>query len=240
MQKYEINEILEEVEKLNVDNLLKELPNYFKFQGNMGQRAYLNWRFDAHEKNETHFFNIAEGYFDVAINLIAQCLEDNSDKKADIWIFPIMFNFVHGIEIYLKAFNSLFPMYLRLNEHGEYGESKIEGNHDILQLCNTALAKIKNSKEKEFLRDFEFVKKFIEILYDNTNDMSFTRYSISKNKERHFYVSDKNITIDLPTFFKWTAKIYGILKNSCFCISCAVEELEGYKAEEEQFYAGME
>ncbi len=237
--KQEINfeKITEGIENTEANILLKELPNYFKFQDNIQQTAYLNWRFDRHDKIESQFFNLAEGYFAVAIHLIAECLKDNYSRKADIWIFPILFNIVHGIEIYLKGFNSLYPIYIKLNNYGESGDSSIEGNHNIHQLCNVAISKVKNSSEKEFFADLKFVKKFIDILYANTDDMSFARYSMSKDNQQQFYVSSTNVTIDLPTLYIWATKVSQILENICSSVYYGVCELEDFKTEEERWYA---
>lgn len=40
---------------------------------------------------------------DAALSLADKCLADNTDKKADELIFPILFNADQSIELYLKA-----------------------------------------------------------------------------------------------------------------------------------------
>lgn len=92
--------------KLDTKSLMKIIPNYFEFTGDIEHSAYLNWRFDSINNTENQFYEMGKAYLETAIQLVDICLKDNIDNKADIWIFPILFNVVHGIEIYLKGFNS--------------------------------------------------------------------------------------------------------------------------------------
>lgn len=87
---------------------------------------------------------MAKGYFEAAIALLDNCIADNNSHKTDVWIFPIMFSTVHGIEVYLKGINLTYSTLEKL-ELDEYQESKIEGRHDIKQLCQIA---IKNNGQK--------------------------------------------------------------------------------------------
>lgn len=79
---------------------------------------------------------------------LKECIKDSYSKKADIWIFPILFNIIHGIEIYLKGFSSLYTKYKNLTKLNEENKYKIEKNHDIKQLCQTVIAKIKDASPK--------------------------------------------------------------------------------------------
>ena len=103
--------------------LMDIIPNYFEFSGNIENSAYLNWRFDFIRNTENQFYEMGKAYFETAITLIDDCLNDNIDKKDDIWIFPILFNVVHGTEIYLKGFNSQIRILDKI-EKQEYQESK--------------------------------------------------------------------------------------------------------------------
>lgn len=217
------------LQKADWHELSKEMPNFFDDTYISGA-AYLNWRIHPHQDIETQFFNLAEGYFEVAISLIKQCIENNESRRADIWIFPILFNIVHGIELYLKGFNSLYTKYMALNEESELIDSKIEGTHDILQLCETALSKIKQDEEKEFFNELKFVKKFIKHIYDNTEDMAFARYPINKKKDKQFYVSNQNVVINLNYLLCWVIKVKDILETICFALDCSTSELrESYE-----------
>lgn len=211
---------------LSTKELMDSIPNYFDFSGDIENSAYLNWRFDVIRDTESQFYEMGKAYFETAIHLIDGCLKDNKDKKADIWIFPILFNVVHGTEIYLKGFNSQIRILDKI-EKQEYQESKIEGNHNILQLCQTAISLIKKSSHKDLLPEFEFVKKFIDILYDNTNDMTFARYPINSDKHPHFYVNQSdNITIDLDLLRIWVCKLFEILDGCTGFVDFQIDQIK--------------
>jgi hypothetical protein len=91
--------ITDDLSDIETSELMKNLPNYFEFTGDVQKTAYLNWRFDFNRDLENQFYDMAKGYFETSLALIDNCLSDNSMHKADIWIFPIMFNVVHGIEV---------------------------------------------------------------------------------------------------------------------------------------------
>gem|GEM_PF-6152347 len=64
--------------------------------------SFLNWRFFKQDSPKS-FLTLGEGYIKSSIELIAHVIENNHDKRADIFIFPILHNFNHGIELYLKG-----------------------------------------------------------------------------------------------------------------------------------------
>lgn len=219
-------------------DLITQLPNYFEFTGDIDHSAYLNWRFDNFYGTENDFYKMGSAYFEVAIQLIDDCLANNSDKKADIWIFPILFNVVHGIEIYLKGFNSQIRILEKLKKN-EYQDSKIEGGHNILQLCQQAISLINQSSQKDLLIEFKFVKRFIEILYEHTDDMTFARYPIAKKGESHFYVKQsKNITIDLDVLRVWVCKVFSILDCCTGFVDFQIDEIKEwlYEMQQENLY----
>lgn len=200
------------------------LDNYFYFSNDIKRNAYLNWRFELNRDIEDQFFEIGKAYFETAIFLLEDCLKDNICNKADAWIFPILFNIVHGIEIYLKGFNSIFRIYM-----GENDKTKIEGNHDIKQLCQISMSLLKGKKNAGVLEEFEIVYKFIEYLYENTNDMSFARYPIKKDKKQQFYVTEgENVVIHLPYLLQWISVIFKILDKNATWIVCELEDMKQY------------
>lgn len=222
--------------KYSSKELLQQLPDYFEWSGDIEKSAYLNWRFDFIRDLETQFYEMGKAYFETAIVLVDECIKNNCDKKADIWIFPILFNTVHGIEIYLKGFNSQIKVLDKI-EKQQYQDSKIEGAHNILQLCQLAISLINQSSKKELLSDFEFVKKFIEILYMNTNDMTFARYPITNKGKNHFYVDKhENITIDLDVFRVWLCKVFEILDGCTGFIDFQIEKIKELLNEVQQTY----
>lgn len=220
--------------KYTTKDLKKILPNYFEFTGDIERSAYLNWRFDAFTNTENRFYQLGIAYFQTSIKLIDECLIDNNDNKADIWIFPILFNVVHGSEVFLKGFNSQMEILNKL-EKLEYQESKIEGNHNIKQLCDISLSIIKKSSHNEMISEFNFIKKFIEILYDKTNDMTFARYPLDTKNNAHFY-ADKtsNVVIDLDVLRIWVSKVFSILQICTSYVDGQIEEIVNYLYEAKQ------
>jgi len=199
---------------IETKKLMNELPNYFESLGDTKTTAYLNWRFYYNSDKESHFFNMAQGYFEASIKLIENCIANNCDRKSDIWIFPIMFNVIHGIELYLKGFNSLYPIYMDLQKEKEPQGREIKLNHNIQRLCQISVKLLRDSKNAELLDEMLFVEKFINILYKNTEDLTFARYPTNTNKESHFYVnSSKNILIDMNVLRQWVLRLHTILRN---------------------------
>ena len=217
--------ITDDLSDILTSELLKELPNYFTSFDDIEHTAYLNWRFDSIDGVEGKFSQMGRAYFDTVIVLIDDCIKNNNMHKADVWIFPILFHTVHAIEVYLKAFNSIYRRYLRLQDC-ELDSSRIEGKHDIKQLCQTAMKLLKDNGDKEILEEFKFVEKFINILYQHTSDMTFARYPISSSKENHFYVNKyDNITINLYVLRQWVLRVYMILGDANEFISENVDNM---------------
>ena len=175
---------------------------------------------------------MAKGYLETSITLIEKCLADNRDKKADVWIFPILFNVVHGIEVYLKGFNSLYRIHMDLQNYDDPRDSKIEGKHDIRQLCQIAVKLLRDTNNSELLDEILFVQKFIDILYQNTDDMTFARYPITSKKENQFYIEAKgNVTIDLNVLRQWVLRIAHILDSVTGYIDYQVEQMQEWRSE---------
>lgn len=108
----------------------------FSRNEDIDRMSFLNWRIED-SSNFDNLINIAEGYFLSATTLISSCLKSNEDKQADILIFPILNNANHGVELYLKGLTWLFNSLL---DNGK----KIEGGHNIKQINETLLTKIKD------------------------------------------------------------------------------------------------
>jgi hypothetical protein len=96
--------------------------------------SFLNWRFFKQDSPKS-FLTLGEGYIKLSIELIAHVIENNHDKRADIFIFPILHNFNHGIELYLKGLVWTLNLLLK-NNRGR------EGKHAIRQLYEILVAKI--------------------------------------------------------------------------------------------------
>ena len=224
--------ITDDLSDIETKELMDSLPNYFDFSGDIQASAYLNWRFDFTRELENKFFDMAKGYLETSITLIEKCLADNRDKKADVWIFPILFNVVHGIEVYLKGFNSLYRIHMDLQNYDDPRDSKIEGKHDIRQLCQIAVKLLRDTNNSELLDEILFVQKFIDILYQNTDDMTFARYPITSKKENQFYIEAKgNVTIDLNVLRQWVLRIAHILDSVTGYIDYQVEQMQEWRSE---------
>ena len=186
----------ESLDYTKIPELSKKMKSFFCEGRTTNTTAYMNWKIS--KDDGTSFWNIAEGYFGAAKVLISKCLEDNFDGKADIFIFPILFDIVHGIELSLKAINNHLEIILR-------NQPKIEGNHNIKQMASVALRRLEDYKMKaknkeidDLITAIKLVQQFIEIIYDNTDDMAFARYSINTKNEDMFYTSAlQNVTVDI-------------------------------------------
>ena len=85
-----------------------------------------------------------------------------------------------------------------------------------------------------------FILCFIKMIYDKTDDMAFCRYPLNKkNKQKQFYVSNDNITIELRYFYIWVVKVFDTLSNTCDYIYYEVGEIEDY-LREEAYYESLE
>lgn len=241
-------EFEKEISQTSIDEFEKNMSSFFEFNGNIDGTAYLNWRFDNSKVITSQMCEMGNAYYETALNLLNNCIENNSDKKADSWIFPILFHTVHGIEVYLKGFNSqikTLELFIKNQEHKRFD---IEGGHNILQLLQMANSGfnnyVQNNKHlispeeiKDIRKKLNFINKFIIILYENTDDMTFARYPITSKKDLQFYnnYSDfatyNNITINLYIYKIWFCKIFSILEEiTDFCEYMIEQQLE-YLAE---------
>lgn len=176
----------------------KALDSVFDYGSTVDVTAYLNWRVQGKTDKE-QFVLLGRAFLTSAYLQLNCCLEDNSDKSADLLVFPIMFDVVHGIEVYEKAICASFSCLL--------GKERkiVEGGHNILQLSQTASALIdeyavgnKSRTTEQMKSAIGYVKNFVENIYDKTNDMTFARYPLMKNGNGHFYAETyENETIDI-------------------------------------------
>lgn len=191
----------------------KSMKSIFGTSGDINKNAYLNWRAGFGDSARVQFVTMGEAFFDTAYNLIQQCLENNADKKADSWIFPILFNIVHGTEVYLKAINVSLSELL--------GKTRVitDGGHDLKGLCSSARKLIieyktvnKNGTTEQMFNAIKLIQKFIDNIYKKTDDMTFARYPMDKNKSGHFYIQAlDNEIIDMLTFREEMKYVYHML-----------------------------
>lgn len=203
-----------EIDYDKIPQYAKKLESIFQYNTDINHTAYLNWRVEPHDSNRRQFVVMGEAFFDTAYNLIQQCLRDNTDKKADSWIFPILFDIVHGTEVYLKAINAAFSVVLNKQR------GITEGGHDLKALCATARKMIieyktanNTSTAAQMLTAINYVQKFIENIYEKTDDMTFARYPLDKGKNGHFYIQTlENEVIDLELLSEQIKYLYRMLE----------------------------
>lgn len=204
--------LLEKIDYDKIPELAKKMKSCFAYNININKNAYLNWRVSKGEDVGIQFWCLAEGYFESAISLIDICLKDNLDKKADIYIFPILFNIVQGTELSLKAI--IDYLYIILKE-----QHKLMGGHNIKQLSQEAMSRFIEFKQQDGSKEIEecitalqLAQKFIENIYDKTDDMAFARYPIDSKKQEMFYTAThENVVVDLEILREQSAYVFSML-----------------------------
>lgn len=179
--------------------------------------AFLNWRFFKNDSVNS-FLTLGEGYIQAGLELIENLIKNNDNKRADIYIFPILHNLNHSIELYLKGL--IWTLNILINNN-----KGREGQHNIHQLYYLLRARIKTFEDgthlKYFEKEFAPLKLYIDELYsqtdgnDKNDQMDFSRYPVKTSNEEHFYVVvGKNIEIDLLNLYHQFEKIYQILDQA--------------------------
>ena len=182
------------------------MKDIFSYNRDIDRTAYMNWRTKKHSPIHNMII-MADGFMESAIILAEDALNNNIDKRADITIFPMLFNANHGIELYLKA----IAWTLNILMESEY---KVEGNHNIKQILNTVKSKVLKfeSEQEKKARFFQLIDNLegyvselsekIELAETKKKDnMDFSRYPFTNNYISHFYISTfDNVPIDLENF----------------------------------------
>lgn len=193
--------------------LAKRLPSIFEPYPDIETNAYLNWRMDFCGTRRRRLVVVGQAYFDTALYMLKQCLDDNLDKKADVWILPILFHVVHGIEVYLKAINVSYNVALRKDK------TEIEGAHDIKQLWNVSRKLALEFKTEnpghtadQLWNAVKVVGKFIDNIYEKTDDMTFARYPMDKDNNGHFYIEKVgNTVVNMEELYKQLLVVFHML-----------------------------
>lgn len=186
-----------------MNNVFSENPDFRK-------NAYLNWRTDRREERY-NLYVIAEGYKDAALTLCSYVLDDNVDSKADSLIFPIMFNANHSIEVYLKALSWTYNILLGTTD-------KFALTHNLNRLLSEAIrlglqiTELSSSEKNDFRQYHEVLTAYVNDLSNKTADITFTRYTITRSSEQHFYVEDlENVVIDMENITEVYKEIFHYL-----------------------------
>ncbi|WP_342567783.1 hypothetical protein MKY09_05305 [Psychrobacillus sp. FSL K6-4046] len=183
------------------------MEDVFSNNIDINKNAYINWRIEKHNPIK-NMLTIADGFMESSIILAEQALEDNRDKKADIIIYPILFNANHAIELYLKAIGWTVNILL-------HNDKKVEGGHDIQQILNVVKSRVnefemdKDRKKtfKELISNLEnYIKElFLKIETEDggkkKGNMDFSRYPFDTKYVSHFYIETfDNVVVDLENF----------------------------------------
>lgn len=174
----------------------------FSCNVDISKNAYLNWR-TSKEDIPRDLFVLGESFADAAIILMNRILEDNSDKKADSIVLPILYNIDQSVELYLKAIIREIETLL-----GDNISNYVK--HDIKKLLNTMRGLIakKDIKTKGLEACIQPLESYIDELYqkiatfDNKGkekaNMDFARYPIDTDGNLHFYVAEiENVVVDI-------------------------------------------
>ena len=186
--------------KINYDNIeelsrkMKSIFTYSTYYTSANLSNLTNGFDDAQ-----HFWLMSEAYFDSSEIIINECLKDNSDNKADRLVFPILFDIIHGIELSVKAI--ICNLNLIINNKPLFEKN----HHNIKQLVSTAISMLHrvdahegNNYFCEALTAMKLVKRFVDNIYERTNDMTFARYPLSSDNKDMFYANYENqVYIDM-------------------------------------------
>lgn len=189
----------------------------FSYNADINKNAYMNWRTDA--TDQTHnLYVLASDFADGAKVMMNAILTDNSDKRADALIMPILYSIDQSIELYLKAI-------IRLVEELSNGTVSNYKSHDIAELKKIMVGKIKGKEVKTtgLEKHLKPVSDFIDELYVKIKDkdakgkdvikIDFARYPIDTDGNPHFYVEDfENVVIDIDNLNGRFAEIYDSLE----------------------------
>ncbi|SHJ23541.1 hypothetical protein SAMN05444401_2581 [Clostridium amylolyticum] len=184
----------------------------FSYNKDIRKTAYMNWRTDPNN-TEANFGVIANGYFISAKVLTEKYIENNIRKDADVVIYPILFNTIHGIELYLKAIYMKLA-YILKKEQQYAGGHNIKG---LLGMVSNLVKELKNNKEqfKQYKNIIKDVEQFIDEVYLKTDKMDFARYSVdNKKKENYFYIDNiENEIVNLPVLLDKINKMHEALEQ---------------------------
>lgn len=223
-------EQFEKMRKISSSDFLREKSRvvFFNIPKSTNDKAFMNYRMDGSVYEQ--FISMYEGYAEASLFLLDDCIKNNYSFKKDIWMFPIFFDIVHALELFLKATNYI----LKGTENNSENEIDItEGGHNILAISQNVKTKIKQSTEfKNFSSDFELIHEFINIVADmfkitevDKNTFIAPRYPITKNKIPYNYVeqnkkipgtnflADESFTIEMSNLKIWLLKIYQICED---------------------------
>jgi len=188
----------ETIDYKTIQELAQNMESCFSFNPDDSKNAYLTWRM-RNGDTSGRFKMLSGGYLEIAQKEIKELLVDNSARQADIYIFPILFDLVHGIELGLKSLN-----YRLRHIVGEQDANISCGGHKIQKISTDTkklffrFEKLKKLNVEQPITATKLICNFINNIYKHTDNMSFARYPLDSHGKDMFYIKDdKIIVIDL-------------------------------------------
>ncbi len=233
--------------KVKGDNL--QMKKIFSNNPDIDKNAYMNWR--THSYDPIHnMIVVAEGFKDSTLLLVKDILKDNTDKKADNLIFPVLFNANHSIEVYLKAI--CWTQNLLLNKNDTF-----DGNHNLKGLFKKVVD-LENElnilgDKSVFYKELNNLETYIDELYEkiertvkgkNGNDkiiheITFCRYALTSDLEPQFYIDTfDNVVVDLENFLTVFEQIFKTLDSLSTHYIVLYDEKQEFQAECESDWNG--
>lgn len=172
------------------ENQNYEADSIFRYNSSIKSTAYLNWRVNDFYSEWRQLITMGYAYLDASVNLLILILkEGNKYNQADSLIFPILFDAIHGIELYLKGLISGLQQATPVeNPASPWGHDIRKLSEDIKKHLLMFSEKYLNEKmRKEFKRVSTLVGELIENIYTETDDMTFPRYP-SRMKKKTFHI----------------------------------------------------
>lgn len=203
-----------------INQVDRNLSFYLKNQHDTPHYAYLSWRMHG-SGSYRKFKNLGEGFFVSSIILLEQCLYENRDRKADVVVFPILFNIDHAIELYLKAI-------IRCATENNIRINGRVNTHNIITLKNNLMNDLQSEDINLYnlaCKDFDLLNSFIDYFFTETDDFTYSRYPVDTSNNNHFYVNAKdNIIIDMEILIKWVKALFFVLDRNFILFSEEIEK----------------
>ncbi|TDM10447.1 hypothetical protein [Macrococcus lamae] len=177
----------------------------FNNHDGINKHAFLNWRFTFKDRPSL-FDTMSEAYYESTNILVNECINDNSDKKADSLIFPILFSLNHYIELRLKSIIAYFYLLESDNDHISNIKNNPFSSHNISELMSIVVKLLNHTnlyKIEKDLKRFKQTNSYISQLneyqiFKISPHMDFSRYPMNKSEKTYFYAETyENVTISL-------------------------------------------
>lgn len=223
-------ESFDKLRKISSKEFLKEKNKleFFNVNEYSEDQAFMNYRMDGTIYEQ--FICMYEGYAETSLFLLDDCIKNKFSPKKDIWIFPVFFNTIHALELFLKATKYLLIL---MENNFEKDINIAEDGHDILCLSTEVKDKIKDCQEfSKYEDDFKLIHTFIKKIADmfkidtvDQNTFVAPRYPITNKGVKYKYV-EQNEKIEGTEFYKdehfkikmsnlriWLLKVYQICED---------------------------